>query len=172
MACNPRQVGRKLRAGSTRREGGFGPAYEHERSGIMFNEDRSVGTDPDAQHSAAVQNSLAWADEAAQAGEYDDALKWLAAVEAVGTDLSTGYRRKRELWEQAAAPQEPARSDEATITYLHCPRCRLAIARKVAWLGMTHCPRCVARDRVAVQLFSSTLPPDKLYAERRQPLDT
>lgn len=61
----------------------------------------------------------------------------------------------------------PARSPErvGTMTYLHCPRCRLAMAQKVAWLGMVHCPRCLARARIAVELFSSPLPPDSLYAE-------
>jgi hypothetical protein len=57
----------------------------------------------------------------------------------------------------------PARA--GAVTYLHCPRCRLAVAQKAAWLGMVHCPRCVARGRVAVELFSSPLPPDRLNAE-------
>jgi uncharacterized Zn finger protein (UPF0148 family) len=61
----------------------------------------------------------------------------------------------------------PARSPArvGTMTYLHCPRCRLAVARKAARLGLVHCPRCLARGRVAVELFSSPLPPDSLYAE-------
>lgn len=62
---------------------------------------------------------------------------------------------------------EPARSPgpHGTMAYLHCPRCRLAIAKKVTWLGMVHCPRCLARGHVAVELFSSSLPSDRLYAE-------
>jgi hypothetical protein len=39
------------------------------------------------------------------------------------------------------------------------------MARKRARLGMVHCPRCLARERVAVELFSSPLPPDTLYAD-------
>ena len=52
-----------------------------------------------------------------------------------------------------------------TMTYLHCPRCRLAMAQKHGRLGMVHCPRCLARGRVVVELFNSPLPPDNLYAE-------
>ena len=61
----------------------------------------------------------------------------------------------------------PARSPTrvGTMTYLHCPRCRLAVAQKAAWMGMVRCPRCLARGGVAVELFSSPLPPDSLYAE-------
>jgi len=57
------------------------------------------------------------------------------------------------------------RSHVGAVSYLHCPRCRLAMAQKAARFGMVHCPRCVARARIAVELFSSPLPPDSLYAE-------
>ena len=62
---------------------------------------------------------------------------------------------------------DPAGSPEriGTLTYLHCPRCRLAMAQKHAWLAMAHCPRCLARARIAVELFSSPLPAATLYAE-------
>ena len=61
----------------------------------------------------------------------------------------------------------PARSPTRVgiMNYLHCPRCRLAVAHKAARFGMVHCPRCLARGRVAVELFSSPLPPESLYAE-------
>ena len=61
----------------------------------------------------------------------------------------------------------PVRAPAAVgaVTYLHCPRCRLAMAQKAAWLGMVHCPRCLARGGVVIELFSSPLPPDSLYAE-------
>ena len=41
----------------------------------------------------------------------------------------------------------------------------MAVAQKAAWLGMVHCPQCLARTRIAVELFSSPLTPDSLYAE-------
>jgi hypothetical protein len=43
-------------------------------------------------------------------------------------------------------------------SYLNCPRCGLRIAFRSPWLAMTHCPRCVAHDHVAVELLSSELP--------------
>ena len=59
----------------------------------------------------------------------------------------------------------PAPARVGAVSYLHCPRCRLAMTQKHARLGMVHCPRCLARGRVAIELFSSPLPPDSLYAE-------
>ena len=61
----------------------------------------------------------------------------------------------------------PARSPTrvGTMTYLHCPRCRLAMAQKAAWLRVVNCPRCLARAGIGVELFNSPLPPDSLYAE-------
>lgn len=55
------------------------------------------------------------------------------------------------------------------MSRLTCPRCRLTITPRVAWLGSKHCPRCIARDRVAVAMFSSTLGADELYADRGPP---
>ncbi len=43
------------------------------------------------------------------------------------------------------------------MTYLHCPRCRLAIRRRVDYLTMINCPRCLARTATAVPLFASPL---------------
>ncbi len=48
-------------------------------------------------------------------------------------------------------------------SYLNCPRCGLSIGIRSPWLTMTHCPRCVARHRIAVQLFSSEMPASVLY---------
>jgi len=42
-------------------------------------------------------------------------------------------------------------------TYLHCPRCRLAIRCRAQYLTMTNCPRCMARAAVASPLFASPL---------------
>jgi hypothetical protein len=59
--------------------------------------------------------------------------------------------------------REPAFDGAGTI-HLNCPRCGLTITPKASWLTIEHCPRCIARNRVAVSLFASTLPTDELYA--------
>jgi hypothetical protein len=51
-------------------------------------------------------------------------------------------------------------------TYLNCPRCRLSIGRRGRWPEILHCPRCLARSRMLVELFASTLRADQLYGER------
>ncbi len=43
------------------------------------------------------------------------------------------------------------------MTYLHCPRCRLAIKSRADYLGPTNCPRCLARAAIASPLFASAL---------------
>jgi hypothetical protein len=48
-------------------------------------------------------------------------------------------------------------SGEDAMTYLHCPRCRLAIKRRVDYLTLTNCPRCLARAAITVALFASPL---------------
>ncbi len=42
-----------------------------------------------------------------------------------------------------------------TGAFLHCPRCGFSIRLRVPWLGMEHCPRCMARARTPVKLSSS-----------------
>jgi hypothetical protein len=59
-------------------------------------------------------------------------------------------------------------SNGATI-YLNCPRCGLSIARRSEWLTVERCPRCIARGRVAVSLFASSLPSDELYSADARP---
>lgn len=50
--------------------------------------------------------------------------------------------------------------------FLNCPRCGLSIRMKAAWWSaIEYCPRCIARARVAVKLFSSGLPAPELYAD-------
>jgi len=56
-----------------------------------------------AEHAGAVRRTLAWADEAAAAGEHADALAWLATLEAAGHELSSEYESKREAWQIALA---------------------------------------------------------------------
>ena len=54
-------------------------------------------------------------------------------------------------------------------SFLNCPRCGLSIRPKVSWLAVEHCPRCIARARIPVKLFSSTLPAAELYPEGAVP---
>jgi hypothetical protein len=56
------------------------------------------------------------------------------------------------------------------MTYLHCPRCRLAIRRRADFLTLDHCPRCLARTATAVPLFTSPLNAIELR-ERATPLN-
>ncbi len=61
-------------------------------------------------------------------------------------------------------------TESASATpYLNCPRCGLSIALRVRWLAIKHCPRCVARSRTIVELFSSQLPAPVLYGENWLP---
>ncbi len=64
-----------------------------------------------------------------------------------------------------AAEMETRSTNESL--FLTCPRCRLSIRPRRAWLAMQHCPRCLARSRLPVMLFTSTLPADDLYAAGR-----
>lgn len=50
------------------------------------------------------------------------------------------------------------------MLYLHCPRCRLSIRCRAASLAIEHCPRCLARARLTVPLFTSSLPGTQLHA--------
>ncbi len=45
-----------------------------------------------------------------------------------------------------------------------CPRCGLRIELRARWLTITHCPRCTARSRTIVELFSSRVPAEVLCA--------
>jgi hypothetical protein len=51
--------------------------------------------------------------------------------------------------------------------YLNCPRCRLAMKLRVPSLAMRHCPRCVARAGMLVELFTSPLPYERLAGPRQ-----
>ncbi len=53
--------------------------------------------------------------------------------------------------------------------HLNCPRCGLSILVRPHRAAIGHCPRCVGRSRVIVELFSSTLPADVLYDENSLP---
>jgi hypothetical protein len=69
----------------------------------------------------------------------------------------------------AVKPAGTSEDVQSGGSYLVCPRCRLTITPRVVWLAVTHCPRCLARSRTIVEMFSSQLPADVLYAEGSQP---
>jgi hypothetical protein len=48
--------------------------------------------------------------------------------------------------------------------HLNCSRCGLTIKLKASWLTIEHCPRCIARNGVAISRFASSLPTGELYA--------
>ena len=50
------------------------------------------------------------------------------------------------------------------MSYLNCTRCGLSMACRHSTLEPAHCPRCIARSRVAHPLFRSPLPMRRLTA--------
>ena len=56
------------------------------------------------------------------------------------------------------------------MTYLNCPRCRLSIPEpRFAALAPDHCPRCIARRRVATPMFRSPLTMRELVSDADSP---
>jgi len=51
------------------------------------------------------------------------------------------------------------------MSYLHCPRCRLAIRCRAHYLTLTNCPRCLARAQIVAPLFASPLSARELRAD-------
>lgn len=60
-------------------------------------------------------------------------------------------------------------SKGARTVHLNCPRCGLTITPKASSLTVEHCPRCMARSGIHVDLFASTLPTAQLYAADTAP---
>lgn len=60
---------------------------------------------------------------------------------------------------------------DASLLHLHlnCPRCGLSIEVRPHRAAIRHCPRCVGRSQLIIELFSSTLPADVLYDENSLP---
>jgi hypothetical protein len=56
-------------------------------------------------------------------------------------------------------------ANDRAAAFLICPRCGLSIKPRGGWLRVEHCPRCIARARMLVRLFSSALPSGELYRE-------
>jgi hypothetical protein len=44
------------------------------------------------------------------------------------------------------------------MTYQNCPRCQLAIRVRADHLAPRNCPRCIARQQVAVPMYESIHP--------------
>ncbi len=63
-------------------------------------------------------------------------------------------------WTSGARPATP---------FLNCPRCGLSISLRSRGLANPHCPRCLERHSTIVELFSSGLPADALYADNSLP---
>ena len=64
-------------------------------------EDRDVRSTTE-RHARAVAQSLRFAQEAADKGDYREALSWLGAVEAADGGLSPEWEQTRGLWQQRA----------------------------------------------------------------------
>lgn len=56
----------------------------------------------DERHRRAVANTLRWADESAAAGDFAEALAWLATLEAIREPLPDAYQHKRTAWARSA----------------------------------------------------------------------
>jgi hypothetical protein len=67
--------------------------------------------------------------------------------------------------------EDPAES-RRPAPFLNCPRCGLSIRPKARWMAIEHCPRCLARARVVVNMFPSSLPATELYREGGAPKST
>jgi tRNA G26 N,N-dimethylase Trm1 len=53
------------------------------------------------------------------------------------------------------------------MTYLHCPRCRLAVRCRASYLTFSNCPRCIARAAIATPMFTSPLDAHELRVAQR-----
>ena len=60
------------------------------------------------RHEAAIQRTLTWAQAAADAGEYDEALAWLQTVDYVHGGLPAGWAERRMRWSRLVSEQERA----------------------------------------------------------------
>ena len=44
------------------------------------------------------------------------------------------------------------------MPYMNCPRCGLSIRLRASFLAIERCPRCLARSKVAVEMYLSQRP--------------
>jgi hypothetical protein len=74
--------------------------------------------------------------------------------------------------DQLTKPGELAQTRDASrlrVSFSNCPRCGLSITTRAPWLAIRYCPRCLARSEKVVELFSSRLPAQTLYADGSGP---
>lgn len=55
----------------------------------------------EAKHAAIIDRTLRWADDAAERGNWGEALRWVEKVRSLGQPLPAGYEEKRQSWRQA-----------------------------------------------------------------------
>jgi hypothetical protein len=65
------------------------------------------------RHQTAVAQTLGWAREAADGGDFGDALEWLRVVEVVDGALPPAWERRKQLWVLMAQEQHPQTRGEA-----------------------------------------------------------
>ncbi len=67
----------------------------------MITRPAEAAVDGAERHRVAVASTLGWAQEAADRGDYADALEWLRTVVAIGEQLPPGYETQRQAWRSA-----------------------------------------------------------------------
>lgn len=83
-------------------------------------------------------------------------------------ESATWRRRNLSMANAVPGRRSPTPPPEEPL-FLNCPRCGLSLKPRRRWLAIEHCPRCLARARVPVRMFSSPLPARELYAAGAAP---
>ncbi len=52
----------------------------------------------EAKHAAIIARTLRWADDAAERGDWGEALRWVEKVRDLGQALPADYEAKRQTW--------------------------------------------------------------------------
>lgn len=55
----------------------------------------------EAKHAAIIARTLRWADDAAERGNWREALRWVEKVRSLGQPLPADYEEKRQAWVEA-----------------------------------------------------------------------
>lgn len=84
------------------------------KAGIVSRENRkrqgpAKGLSAGERHELAVRQSLRWAERSAHEGDYEQALSWLATVEAVEGQLPDVWHERRRAWLTAQRAQAASR---------------------------------------------------------------
>jgi hypothetical protein len=94
----------------------------------------------------------------------------VASVQRVDDECARVQRARVGSPDRAQSRKGPVLNrPESAAPFLNCPRCGLSIRPKTRWMTIEYCPRCLARARVAVKMFSSALPAAELYREGQAP---